>query len=231
MANLNRLAVCLRAGSLRRYSLQVGILFISMFCGPSALVQAAQVTFAFEATVTDIADPNGLAASLPFVPAIGQPVIGSVTFTPVPFGQTSDNDAKLEIAWEGETFTASSQKLTTINDYPVSPGFPFDGLSVDCGVPDGCATSSSGISIREFALVLRSFQDVIPAGQLMDSVDAWNQFEDRQILLFLTNLTDTTRISVFASVGPMHGIPEPPSVVVLLSLGLISARTHRLRRK
>jgi hypothetical protein len=189
------------------------------------------VTFAFDAIVTDVNETSGGANLLPFQPMVGQHMSGVVRFTPVPFGQISSNDAKLEVVWEGEVFTGLSHKLTTVNNYAGPLGAPIDGLSVVCGAPVGCATSTTGATIREFSLGLGSFQDVIAAGQLMDTVDTWNQFENRQLLLFLRDATDTRRVSVFASVGPMRAVPEPSSVLFGFYIGISTAMLRRLRRK
>jgi hypothetical protein len=194
-----------------------------------AMSEAAHVTFAFDATVAEVNETMGGSGLLPFQPTVGQHMSGVVTFTPIPLGETSGNDAKLEVAWAGETFTALTHKLTTVNNYGGPIGAPIDGLSVVCGGTADCATSSSGAFIREFSLGLGSFQDVIPAAQIMDTVETWNQFENRQLVLFLRDATDTRRVSVLASVGPMRAVPEPASAIMVLSVGssfcFLTART------
>jgi hypothetical protein len=196
------------------------------FAGSKSI--AAQITFAFDATVTEISATPGFADTFPFMPSVGQAMSGKVTFTPVAFGQMSDNDAKLEIAWEGETFIGASNTLFTTNNYGGPLGSPIDALSVSCRVSQDCNTPSFSITVRELALLLKSYQDVVPGGQLTDSVNVWNQFEDRQILLFLSNADDTKRVSALAVVGPMRLIPEPGSAaLVCFGVGLVGTRRPR----
>jgi len=135
----------------------------------------------------------------------------------------------LDISY-GRFLRKCSHKVTTVNNYGGPLGAPIDGLSVVCGAPSGCASSSSGVSIREFSLGLGSFQDVIPAGQLMDTVETWNQFENRQLLLALRNPTDSRRVSILASIGPMRAVPEPSSVLFYLWLSLFPLLRHGQRR-
>jgi hypothetical protein len=116
MANLGQLSFALVK---RHFSVRRLITFVSLIVTTSTMsnaLQAGQVTFAFDATVTEVNETSGGANLLPFQPMVGQHMSGIVMFTPVPFGQTSGNDAQLEVDWEGETFTGSFYKLQTVND-------------------------------------------------------------------------------------------------------------------
>lgn len=193
-------------------------------CATSEIAQAAQVTFAFDATVTDIADPDGIAALLPFQPALGQLITGSVAFTPVPFAQSSDEDAHLEIVFEGEMFTASALKLATNNDVYIAVGFevqgPFDSLSVSCGTNNECPNTSSstdGVDVTFLGIGL-SGGDLIPSSTLIDSPALWNLFPSRRLVLSLSDGNGGAPLTIGADFGPVSAIPEPSSLFSVLTI-------------
>lgn len=202
---------------------------------PVAGARAGQVTFAFDATVSQISETPGFAATFPFVPSVGQAMTGKVTFTPIPFGQIGDYDAKLEVAWQGESFAGESNQLFTLNDYPVTPGSPFDSLSVECDFSHVCAVAASfTVNVHDFGITLRSFtEDVVPGGQLIDSVEAWNRFPNRELLVSFSDANDFVRMGVWATVGAMRVVPEPFATQLTLAaiLACCTFRTLGRRRR
>lgn len=201
----------------------------------SSVAQAEQVTFEFEATVTDIADANGVAASLPFTPVIGQPLVASVTFTPVGFSQSSSQDGRIDVFFGGESFSATNLRLTTENDVFVAVGSdvqgPFDSLSVSCGVNTQCpstSTSATGIDVVFLGLGIGG-GDVLPAGAPLDTSVSWNLFPNRRLVLTLSDGGIGAPLTIGADFGPVRAVPEPSSLLLLTCLGASFAyrRSHR----
>jgi hypothetical protein len=209
----------------------ISVLVIALLlCVQGASVKAEQVTFAFDAIVTDIADPHGLASSLPFQPAIGQHITGSVTFTPVPFSQTSSPDASLEIALGGELFAAYSLPLVTANDVYFIAGptvyGPNDGISVACNELEGCAVPDSSLSSLRteylgMGLSSRN-EDVIVTGEDLASSEVWNRLPVRRLTLQLAGFADDERLTIGADVGLMRLVPEPTSAILLVFSSMLT---------
>ncbi|MEX0613040.1 MAG: hypothetical protein WD229_13045, partial [Pirellulales bacterium] len=243
MSFVHRSAACDRHHGLLPLSAQV-VLFCAFVCA-DGVAHGAPVTFAFDATVTDIADPGNLAGQLPFEPSVGQAISGLVTFTPVPFAQMSADDAMLRISLGGQSFSASNLKLTTENDVFIIVGFsvegPFDSLSVSCGINTQCPTSSSSIAAVDVRYLGIGFGggDVIPSNAIVDSPYLWNLFPNRRLVLTLSGINEGMPLTISANVGPMRLIPEPASTMIFatalgwLSMvrGLLRQRRHRPSQK
>jgi hypothetical protein len=204
----------------------ISVLVIAvLLCTQAASVEAEQVTFAFEATISDVADPNGLTISLPFQPTVGQTITGSVTFTPIPFSQSSGQDGKLDIFLGDESFSASDLRLTSENDVFVVVGSnvqgPFDSLSVSCGISTQCpntSTSVTGIEVLFLGLGLGG-GDILPSGAPIDTPVSWNLFPNRRLVLTLANDSGSAILTIGADIGPVRAVPEPSSILPLGCLG------------
>jgi hypothetical protein len=208
------------------------MLITALYITSHTFTQAAQITFAFDATVTEIVDPNDVAMLLPFQPALGQSMSGKVSFTAVPISQSSPQDASIHLRFADEDFSASSLRLVTENDVFVLVGFdvqgPFDSLTVSCGINVECPQTSSsvlGIDLTYLGIGLAG-GDVVSAGAPTDSPVLWNLFPSRRLLLTLSHDEASGPLMIVADVGPVRLIPEPTSALLFV-LGVMPLAYRR----
>jgi hypothetical protein len=200
------------------------------------------VTFRFEAEITEIDDPDGIGSTLPFDLALGQTVLGKVTFTPVAFGQTSAPDGRLEIHVGGESFAANELPLVTQNDVYVDAGTnvegPFDRIWIACDQPAGCAVTEStnaDITLAHVGLVANSHDfdvspiapDVLLVGTDVATPEVWNSLPYRLLAFELATSPNKSPITVTAAVGPMGLIPEPSTIMLTGALVVWSIGVRR----
>ncbi len=222
-----------------------------VLCALSPITQAAQVTFAFDASVVEVTRSANGTFDLPFTVSPGDSLNGILQFEAILFGQSGDA-TKLQLNLASALFSADDVPLNTFDNYVVpfssSAGGIYDGINAGCSTPSSCAGATSsldGITIDSISLGLASgdIQSFNVGENLADST-FWNRFDlfpsggifghgaTRSFILELSSAADETAGTVFirGHLGSMIAVPEPASAhaAVTFVLSIVFLR-RRLR--
>jgi len=213
----------------RNFPFMVAIVLAVLLCECSTL-QAAPVTFQFEAEITSINRSPDATFDLPANAMIGGVFSGSLQFEPFDFGQSGEASS-LKVHLGTEVFSAEGAPLTTQNNltlalHPVGSAI-IDSIGVGCSGSCTAVLSSSSNDLELAGLILSlsgvteyeigSGDGLITQGESLGDVDVWNRLSAaRQLNLTFTSNTGSGRIWFGAAIGPMVAIPEPSSLVLLM---------------
>jgi len=231
-------------------------------CGTIALVlllangpalEAAPVTFAFEATVIQIVDKSG-PKDLPFTVESGDVLKGKFTFEPVDaepailgsppgpeFIVESSTNTTQELGFSvmlGDTILATSKySLRAIdNRQAISesdiPSF-FDIIGPSCHVcTQGTISGVDSEVIWGFSMTLSGDESVLSGADIPASPEEWNQFARRRISITFQKQGVVGEMRAFAQIGQFTLVPEPSSSSLILSVVVsgLAARTGRKSR-
>lgn len=236
MASLNRVVLHWRILGQRRSTF---VALAIALCPVSRIVEAAPVTFAFEAVVTEI-NPSGDADfALPSEITLGQTLNGRVRFEPPQFFGVSGIDsegAALSASVMSIGFAADQLSLDTQNDVgggPVGNPNAQDSISVyftGTDITGVYSTNVPELSVVKFELGLSG--DASSFNPIFDSVadpKAWNRLDFRRMLLQLQSPSAAGNYVILAQVGPVVLIPEPASCCFLVIGAALFAVNHRNR--
>jgi len=229
--------------------LRVGAAALVISLDAPVTVEAAPVTFAFEAEVTSIDRSPDATFDLPTNAMIGDILNGLLQFEPFGFGQSGEATS-LKVTLGSEVFSVESVPLVTRNNFfgpmvGITPGGNItDDIRVGCPGFGLCAavlsSSSSDIQLAHLGLGLSGqvpiqgigeplVEDLISQGESLGDADVWNRLLGRRVFMTFTSSSGPGSIQLEAVIGPMAVIPEPSSLMLTL-IGLISMTRHFLRR-
>jgi len=226
----------------------VGTLSLTIFLGASATLEAAPVTFRFEAEITSIDRSPDAMFDLPSNVMTGDTFSGLLQFEPFAFGQ-SDESSSLKVNLGSEVFSVEDAPLTTANE--VFALDPIGVYSIRNIVRIGCTGLSSlrpcnaflssssndtqladlglfGATAREISEVLG--EGLISQGESLGDVEVWSRLMTRRIFMNFTSNSSPGSIQLEAVFGPMVVIPEPSSLSLIL-IGISGLTRQFLRRK
>ncbi len=222
----------------------LAVLSVAFLLGAQTTLQAAPVTFAFEAEVASVIDSGG-GAGLPFTVAVGDALFSSFELDSFSGGPGYAQTGALSFEIAGNEFSLEGFLVTVENDHvpdavplrgsiadplntPIvdqGPGVS-DRLSLSCDSPFSltCALLNGSGNI-EFSPQIALFGDqtLIDSTELFTDPAIWNMFSFREMsLLFRNGTTEgTTRIGVY--IGPLSFVPEPTSSCLTVSFAVLLA--------
>jgi hypothetical protein len=233
MATLHRLrlALCAWVGTGR--PLVASALFLAHFAAFD-VVEAASITFRFDATVTHALSANPF--DLPFDYQVGDVISGKLTFEPEaaePIGANAVEAEQLfglEFTIDGTTFGTSTYSIRVINDTVILDSDPFlgtvDTMSIRCSSSDPQPCSPGLLSMpgsEPFSITSRL--NLVGNGDILDSptVDTeseiWNSFTLRRNLSLTFGNDAGGSMLLRADVGQfVQDAPEPKSSSVSIFL-------------
>ncbi|NOY41250.1 MAG: hypothetical protein GXP26_05375, partial [Planctomycetes bacterium] len=199
--------------------------------GASSTLEAAPVTFAFEAEIElEFVDPA--TGSVPPIPiGAGDIVKGSFLFDPDTPVISNDNPAvtvymtELQIKLKDIEISTDSFSIEVFDDSLTigSPGMPpvyedFDGIRLGCSpsLPAGCQPEIIdvlGAGLFRISLELRLFGDpsVLESTEIPGSINLWNNLDSFRSLSLAFDAVDPNVATVFygATVADLLVVPEP----------------------
>ena len=201
-------------------------------CAPQS-ASAAQITFRFDAVVSQVAIAPDLVGQLQFEPAVGQTIAGQVTFTPVPFQESVQLGGKLEIQWESAVLSGNAQTLLILDNHISRMGIPFESFTISEGSNSFSGLGNSSWELVQFGLSLRNFDfvDLIPAGALVDNDALLNVLPDRILFMDFRRNGGFGALGITATVGPLYIVPEAFGLGTCLAcVPMLAVCTRRRRR-
>jgi hypothetical protein len=193
-------------------------------------LQAAPVTFAFDAEVTSVYRSPSLSFELPFEVSVGDTIHGRFTFEPAPLGRMGRQDLGMQFEISGVKLHSPIYDLRIfLNQYPpdgFEPFEPLDHMFLSCsplsgqsGCFSGTVPGASHITWRPF-MSLSANSPLLNNHDLIGDPEVWNQFSARSIEL---SFASTGGLVFFgAAMGSIVAVPEPHSVIIA-SCGMIAA--------
>ena len=200
------------------WCLALGILLAT---ASTSALNAAPVTFRFEAEVAEITPSGGASFALPSELMIGAILDGTVTFEPPLFFSygLGTSGASLAVSTGPSFFVGDQLKFSSENNGGFCAGFicySWDGITVAGGAESQYAYSTIGpslVSLRGIGLGFRDESTTIdPLFEYGLDEEAWNRFTFRRLTIELTSPVATGSYLIFADVGPVRAIPEPASL-------------------
>jgi len=221
-----------------------GMVAVLVF-GMSSTLEAAPVTFAFDAEISSVSLGIPFDSGIDF--SVGDTISGQFTFQPFeencaiadgpfqPFGCTKPQLFSFSMEIDGINLSVNSYEIDTLNNTGV-----FDGAGPvvqDFLEPRGRglspAEASRPISIDPassgFGMMLRGGASSINFASIPGSPDVWNQFNlERSLNIFVLDGNGGV-IRIRAVVGQFSIVPEPTSLA--LAMTFISISTMLARRR
>jgi hypothetical protein len=183
-------------------------------------LQAAPVTFAFDAEITNIYVSPSASFDLPFEVDVGDTIHGRFTFEPAPLGRMGRQDLGLQFEIGGVQLQSPTYDLSiALRQYPplgFEPFEPFDLISVSCSIlsnyaqcEPGTVPGASHINWRTL-MTMAAAPPILSSHDLIGDVELWNSFQARSVdLNFTSSGLGGGLVSVSAEVGRMFIVPEP----------------------
>jgi hypothetical protein len=202
--------------------------------------EASQLTFEFEAEVTDIVASPIVDFTLPPEIVVGGVFEGRLSFEPpLVFGQTTQN-AAMHASIGSVSFLADGLEFVTENDFGFVVGGSVvseDRIRVACGETIECndiVSSVSNISVDDFGFALVGDSTSInPLFETGNDPKVWNRLSGmRRLFLELTSSAGAGSYTVHGTIGPVYGIPEPRSIelaVLMPTLVILASKSRRSR--
>jgi hypothetical protein len=190
---------------------------------------ATPITLAFDATVTDV-DVLISPFQLPLPVAVGDIIHGRFSFDAPPSGNFSQQQTPLQFHIGKTTLKSSNYEIIEeYNTFPPSntavwfidgSNTPIDSLLIDCsplGGSCGKVEVTGSTDVEWSASIGRSGPSPILTGLKSSGNETeWNALANG--LLWINFFNRFGAAAVGATVGPMVAIPEPPSLVLFLSI-------------
>jgi len=238
MNSVHRAGECLRLRALRPSSLRLGVLmFAGIICAAGAAIQAAPVTFRFEAEIASVIPPDG-GLSLPFEVSSGDSIIATFTFEPTAGGPDFPQTAALRFELAGNTVLVPAYTIAVRDeDVPnatdltgriadpentpivdLAPG-SSDNISVTCVSSVAFCGSLEGNAQLQVRPIIHLSTDDNPLSDtsLVADVNVWNQFSFREMSLTFSNPENGgIQTYIGAYIGVIHQVPEPGTFVLAL---------------
>jgi len=208
-----------------------GLAFVlAVLLGSGAVLQAAPVTFAFDAEVDQVTgNSDGLVQVVP-----GDIIHGSFTYEPTPFGVRSKQLNDLSFNVNGLQLASEVYEIILENDaalpstavFPGTPIFPgiIDAAHIACSFATNKCTPEnipSQIEWKWSPFITFSGNSSILANEELTSDLNWNGFGFRELQLRLENPSPDLGLSIQAIIGPLTLVPEPSAVfLAIIGFGL-----------
>ncbi len=229
MAYLNRHWVSMRAstGSTGRGSF-FSVLLAGLLCVPHAFLQAAPVTFRFDAIVADGTD-------VPFSVFQGDVIEVALSFEPGSPGPVYPQLSGMRFKLSGMNLEAQEFEIRVANnqniDIPGRIADPDNTPDVDineigdsivvscrsgqlfCGSIEG----SDGFVFRPL-LVFSEQPSLLDSSELVADEGLWNAFSLREMSLLFQSLETGQTTYIGAYVGQVNQVPEPSTLLIVLGL-------------
>jgi len=214
--------------------------------GASSAIQAAPVTFAFDAEITLIDRSPDATFDLPSNAMVGDALSGLLQFEPFSFGQ-SIQASNLSVNLGSEIFSIEGAPLTTQNNlalalHPVGVAI-VDSIGVGlCPSISSCtvalSSSSNDIELAHLWLWLSgvteyeigSGEGLIGTGESLGDADVWNRLTNRRVFMTFISSSGPGSIQLEAVIGSMTAIPEPSSLMLMM-IGATCLPWHLIRCK
>jgi hypothetical protein len=229
----------------RAYQLLVVASVIPGVMTSRSLVQAAPVTFAFDATVTTVFDGNPF--NVPFDYNVGDTFRGMFTFEPTSGIGAGDNtifaEQMLPLGFhiDGHSLTNPMYGIRVANDTAIDDSEfpePVDVIRLGCAEPECTPELLTLPGYEPFRVRSRmefvGFGPVLDTPQIPATLEVWNALTlQRTIILDFDNV-GIGSMGLQATVGDLGVVPEPSSlvgglvVVAIMQSSLAACRRIRI---
>jgi len=227
----------------------VGVFAVLMF-GTQAMLQAAPVTFAFDAEITTVSRGIPFDSGVDF--AVGDTISGQFTLDPLE--DCAVFDGPVQPLGDLCATTQSSSFTVDINGAILrTPGFDLDVRNDTLILDSSLATDIDSIESRggnlspldpisfpnidpatsSFNMSLWAFAHRLSITSVPGSVETWNQFRLKRVISIHLRDGLGNVMGFQAAVGDFSVIPEPSTLclVILISLGIFPQRCFSSSRR
>jgi hypothetical protein len=224
MANLNGLGAPSRGRRLRPYVVGVFVLLVGVLCVSRAFVQAAPITFRFDATIGPPRQGT-FPIELPFSFAEGDHISGSFTFEPF----DAPSDAFQTVNSQNSTFKLQIGSVVLSNfHYSIQADnnlvsddgpIPEDRLLLQClGTGNQCLASpidGADHVAWSFGWTLNGGSGILDGPDIPASIETWNQLLPSSILVSFHDNTTGRGTGFQATIDALHVVSEPTTAAIL----------------
>jgi hypothetical protein len=230
MADLIRHRVSQRTRKLRPYIVGILVLIAGALCVSHPYLQAAPITFRFDAEIINV--PVGNPFDLPLTYQVGDVIHGRFTFEPalaLPIGDNAiaaDQNFALEFEINGTLVSSSGFRIEVFNDTAFTDSeFPeqIDVMSIGCNEAS-CIPNLLSLPEGE-PFRVRSRMQLVGSSSILSTPEisadpaTWNLFTlERRLILGFDDIGPGS-MGLDAIVGPIVLVPEPSSLVHVVVLG------------